>query len=77
MSAGLFASARGGAGRYLSRLRRDRAAARRLQIARRGFEHSLRTLREAALEPIGGGDLAGRALRLWLDRCLGPPQKAA
>ncbi|MGX5773562.1 hypothetical protein [Methylorubrum zatmanii] len=77
MPADLFASARDGAGRWLSRLRRDRAASRRLEVARCGFERSLLTLRDAAREPIDGRDLTGLAIRLCLDRSLGPPQREA
>lgn len=48
--------------------RRGRAAAGRLEAARRGFERSLVALRTAALDHVDSQDLASLALRLFLDR---------
>lgn len=56
-------------GVWPSRRRRSRAAATRLESARRGFEGSLADLRKAALDHIDSQDLMNLTLRLWLDPC--------
>lgn len=52
----------------LSAARRNRAAARRLDSARRGFERSLAALRRAAFDHIDSQHLTSLTLRLCLDR---------
>ncbi|KQQ11895.1 hypothetical protein ASF53_14550 [Methylobacterium sp. Leaf123] len=59
-----------GARSQASRRSRSRAAAGRLEAARRGFEFSLITLRRAALDAIDSGDLASLTLRVCGDRRL-------
>lgn len=56
--------------RWASRRTRSRAAAGRLEAARRGFERSLITLRRAALDAVDSGDLASLTLRVCGERRL-------
>ena len=59
-----------GPARRASRRNRSRAAAGRLEAARRGFERSLIALRRAALDAVDSGDLASLALRVCGERRL-------